>query len=107
MEGLGLFGFGLGLGVGLIVIGAAYGIASLARAALESTGRQPEAGGELRLQMIISAALIEGFTFAAIGAIFFGLVVVQGLGGSADSGSEGGSHAELNQPAVEQPADLG
>lgn len=99
---MGLFGLGLGIGVGIIVTGAAYGIGSLARAALESTGRQPEAGGEIRLQMIIAAALIEGFTFAAIGAIFYGLVVMSGIAAPAsDDGGE--QHAQLDgqKPAVQ------
>ncbi len=101
MGSIGLFGLGLGIGVSIIVTGAAYGIGSLARAALESTGRQPEAGGEIRLQMIIAAALIEGFTFAAIGAIFYGLVVMDGMNASAsDSGDQ---HARLDgqKPAVQ------
>jgi F-type H+-transporting ATPase subunit c len=52
-----------GIGAGLIVIGAAFGIGKLAAAAMEATGRQPEAAGQLRTSMIISAALIEGATF--------------------------------------------
>jgi len=103
MGSIGLFGLGLGIGVGIIVTGAAYGIGALARAALESTGRQPEAGGEIRLQMIIAAALIEGFTFAAIGAIFYGLVVMSGLGGAAPDSQGDTGHARLHdspQPSV-------
>lgn len=96
MGSIGLVGLGLGLGVGIIVTGAAYGIGALARAALESTGRQPEAGGEIRLQMIIAAALIEGFTFAAIGAIFYGLVVMSGL--ATSGGGESAQHAQLSHP---------
>jgi F-type H+-transporting ATPase subunit c len=56
-----------GIGAGLVVIGAGVGIGKLASAALEATGRQPEAGGPIRITMIIAAALIEGVAlFAAV-----------------------------------------
>ena len=64
MEGLGLFGAGLGAGVS--VLGAALGIGRLAASALEASGRQPEAAGDLRTTMIIAAALIEGVAFFAL-----------------------------------------
>lgn len=54
-----------GFGAALAVIGAAFGIAKLACATMEATGRQPEAAGDLRTSMIISAALIEGVTLFA------------------------------------------
>ena len=54
------------LGAGLATLGAALGIGKLASAAAEATGRQPEAGGAIRVTMIIAAALIEGFTFYAL-----------------------------------------
>jgi len=79
MSAVGIFGFGMGLGAGLVVIGAAYGISKLASAALESTGRQPEAAGDIQTQMIIAAALIEGFTFAALGVFFYGIFVLNGI----------------------------
>lgn len=53
-------GIGAGLGAGLVVVGAALGIGRLAAAALEGSARQPEAAGDLRVTMIIAAALIEG-----------------------------------------------
>lgn len=55
-----------GLGAGLTVCGAAYGIGKLAAAAMEATGRQPEATGAIRTSMLIAAALIEGVTFFAL-----------------------------------------
>jgi F-type H+-transporting ATPase subunit c len=58
--------FETAFGVGLVVIGAAYGIGRLASAALEGMSRQPEAAGSIQVAMIITAALIEGFTFYAI-----------------------------------------
>ena len=63
---LGLGYLGAGLGAGLCLLGAAFGIARLASAALEGTARQPEAAGALRTSMIIPAALIEGLGFFAL-----------------------------------------
>lgn len=55
-----------GIAAALATIGGAYGIGKLATAAMEGTARQPEAGGMIRVSMIIAAALIEGFTFFAM-----------------------------------------
>lgn len=63
---LGIGYLGAGIGAGLCLIGAAFGIARLASAALEGTARQPEAAGALRTSMIIPAALIEGLGFFAL-----------------------------------------
>ena len=57
---------GAGVGAGLIVMGAAKGIGHLAGQAMEGIARQPEAGGRIGTNMIIAAALIEGFTFFAL-----------------------------------------
>ena len=54
------------LGAGLVTIGAARGIGAIGERAVESMARQPEAGGAIQTAMIISAALIEGFTFFAL-----------------------------------------
>ena len=62
----GLVGVGAGVGAGLVTIGAAKGIGHLAGQALEGIARQPEAGGRIGTNMIIAAALIEGFTFFAL-----------------------------------------
>ena len=65
-----------GLGAGIAVIGAGLGIGKLAGSALEAMGRQPEAAGPIRTNMIIAAALIEGVAAALIeGISFFGLVI--------------------------------
>jgi len=57
---------GVSLGAGLIVIGAAKGIGNIGSSAVESIARQPEAGGRIFTAMLLSAALIEGFTFFAL-----------------------------------------
>lgn len=57
---------GIAIGAGLVVAGAAKGIGHLAGSAMEGIARQPEAGGRIGTNMIIAAALIEGFTFFAL-----------------------------------------
>ncbi len=48
------------------VIGASYGIGIIGKSAVESIARQPEAAGDIRSSMIVTAAFIEGVTFFAI-----------------------------------------
>ncbi|HOH99345.1 MAG TPA: ATP synthase F0 subunit C [Bacteroidales bacterium] len=57
---------GAGLGAGIAAIGAGMGIGNIGKSALESIARQPEAVGDIRSNMIIAAALIEGVAFFAI-----------------------------------------
>ncbi len=62
----GLAVIGAAVGAGLCVIGGGKGIGNLAGHAMEGIARQPEAGGRIGTNMIIAAALIEGFTFFAL-----------------------------------------
>ncbi len=55
-----------GFGAGLAVIGAGLGIGKLASSAMDASGRQPEASGDIRTSMIIAAALIEGIALFAL-----------------------------------------
>jgi F-type H+-transporting ATPase subunit c len=57
---------GAGIGAGIAAIGAGIGIGQIGKGAVESIARQPEAVGDIRSNMIISAALIEGVAFFAI-----------------------------------------
>ena len=57
---------GAAIGAGIVTVGAAKGIGHLAGNAMEGIARQPEAGGRIGTNMIIAAALIEGFTFFAL-----------------------------------------
>jgi F-type H+-transporting ATPase subunit c len=61
------------MGVGLVIIGAAFGIGMLAKAAVESMARQPEIEDRIRTVAIILAALIEGVTLLAL--IILGFVL--------------------------------
>jgi F-type H+-transporting ATPase subunit c len=57
---------GAGIGAGLAAIGAGIGIGRIGGSAVEAIARQPEAVGDIRSNMIIAAALIEGVAFFAI-----------------------------------------
>ena len=56
---------GAAIGAGLAVIGAGMGIGKLASSAMEGIARQPEAAGDIRTNMIIAAALLEGVALLA------------------------------------------
>jgi F-type H+-transporting ATPase subunit c len=64
--GIGLGAAGIMVGVGWGVAGAARGIGNIGGSAVEAIARQPEAKGSIGTNMIIAAALIEGFTFFAL-----------------------------------------
>ncbi|MDP2175980.1 MAG: ATP synthase F0 subunit C [Bacteroidota bacterium] len=57
---------GAAIGAGLAAIAAGIGIGNIGKAALESIARQPESTGDIRANMIIAAALVEGAVFFAI-----------------------------------------
>ena len=57
---------GAGIGAGIAAIGAGIGIGRIGGSALEAIARQPEAVGDIRSNMIVAAALIEGVAFFAI-----------------------------------------
>jgi len=58
------------MGAGLAAIGAGIGIGQVGKGAVESIARQPEALNDIRSNMILAAALIEGVAlFAVIAAL--------------------------------------
>jgi F-type H+-transporting ATPase subunit c len=57
---------GAAIGAGLAAIGAGIGIGRIGGSAMESIARQPEALGDIRANMIVAAALVEGAVFFAI-----------------------------------------
>lgn len=57
---------GAGIGAGIAALGAGVGIGKIGASALESIARQPEAIGDIRANMIVAAALVEGAAFFAI-----------------------------------------
>ena len=54
------------IGAGLAVIGAGIGIGNIGAKAMEAIARQPEAVGDIRANMILMAALVEGAALIAI-----------------------------------------
>lgn len=54
------------IGMGLAVIGAGIGIGQIGAKAMEAIARQPEAVGDIRANMILMAALVEGAALIAI-----------------------------------------
>lgn len=62
----GIAQMGAALGAGFATIGAGLGIGNIGKSAMEAIARQPEATGDIRSNMIIAAALVEGVAFFAI-----------------------------------------
>ena len=58
--------FGASIGAGIAVLGAAMGIGRIGSSAMEAIARQPEAAGDVRSNMIVAAALVEGVAFFAV-----------------------------------------
>jgi F-type H+-transporting ATPase subunit c len=61
------------IGAGLGAMGAGIGIGQIGKGAVEAIARQPEALNDIRANMILTAALVEG---AALFAIIVGLLAV-------------------------------
>lgn len=62
----GLLGIGACVGAAIAVIGAGFGIGKIGSSAMEAIARQPEATGDIRSNMIMVAALVEGAALFAI-----------------------------------------
>jgi F-type H+-transporting ATPase subunit c len=66
---------GAGIGIGLAVLGVGFGIGRIGGQAVEAIARQPQASGDIRGAMILTAALIEGVGLAAlVFALLFKLI---------------------------------
>jgi F-type H+-transporting ATPase subunit c len=61
------------IGAGLAAIGAGIGIGQIGKGAVEAIARQPEAANDIRGNMILTAAFIEG---VALFAVIAGLLAV-------------------------------
>lgn len=55
-----------GIGAGLAAIGAGIGIGNIGAHAMDAIARQPEMASNIRINMIIIAALVEGAAFFAL-----------------------------------------
>ena len=61
-----LAALGAAIVAGIAAIAAGIGIGKIGGAAMEAIARQPEAAGDIRSNMIVIAALIEGVAFFAL-----------------------------------------
>lgn len=62
----GLAKMGGAIGAGIAAVGAGIGIGLIGGNAMKAIARQPEAAGDIRSNMIVSAALIEGVALFAV-----------------------------------------
>ena len=63
---VGLAKLGAGIGAGIAAIGAGLGIGKIGGSAMEAIARQPEASSDIRSNMILAAALVEGVALFAV-----------------------------------------
>jgi F-type H+-transporting ATPase subunit c len=63
------------IGAGLAAIGAGIGIGQIGKGAVEAIARQPEASNDIRANMILTAALVEGAALFAIIVGFLAMVL--------------------------------
>lgn len=61
-----LIGLGASIGAGIAAIGAGIGIGKIGSSAMEAIARQPESTGDIRSNMIVIAALVEGVALFAV-----------------------------------------
>lgn len=54
------------IGAGLAAIGAGIGIGQIGKGAVEAIARQPEASNDIRSNMILTAAFVEGVALFAV-----------------------------------------
>lgn len=66
LEAAGIAQLGAGIGAGIAVIGAGLGIGRIGSSAMEAIARQPESTSEIRSNMILAAALVEGVALFAV-----------------------------------------
>jgi F-type H+-transporting ATPase subunit c len=62
--------FALPIGVGIAALGSAIGLGKAVAAAMEATGRQPEASGKILITMAVGCAFIEALTIYALVVVF-------------------------------------
>lgn len=65
-AGAGLAKLGACLGAAVAAIGAGLGIGKIGASAMEAIARQPESAGDIRSNMIVIAALVEGVALFAV-----------------------------------------
>jgi F-type H+-transporting ATPase subunit c len=66
LADFGLAGLGAGIAAGFGVVGAGIGIGLIGGKAVEAIARQPEMAGRIFINMILTAALVEGVALFAV-----------------------------------------
>ena len=66
IGGIGLTSWVQRIGAGIAVLGAGIGIGRIGGSAMDAIARQPSESNNVRMNMIIAAALIEGVALIAI-----------------------------------------
>ena len=66
IGGIGLTKLGAAIGAGIAVLGAGIGIGRIGGSAMDAIARQPSESNNVRMNMIIPAALIECVALIAI-----------------------------------------
>ena len=61
-----LLGLGASIGAAIAAIAAGIGIGKIGSSVMEAIARQPEAAGDIRSNMIVIAALVEGVALFAV-----------------------------------------
>jgi F-type H+-transporting ATPase subunit c len=69
----GLAKAGGAIGAGVAALGAGVGIGQIGKGAVEAISRQPEASGDIRANMILTAAFVEG---VALFGVIAGLLAI-------------------------------
>jgi F-type H+-transporting ATPase subunit c len=63
------------IGAGIAAMGAGIGVGQIGKGAVEAIARQPEALNDIRSNMILTAALVEGAALFAIIVGFLAMVL--------------------------------
>lgn len=66
VAGVGISKLGAAIGAGIAVLGAGIGIGRIGGSAMDAIARQPNATNDVRANMIVAAALIEGIALIAV-----------------------------------------
>lgn len=74
-AGAGLGKMGASIGAGIAAIGAGLGIGRIGGGAMEAIARQPEAAGDIRSNMILTAAFVEGVALFAVVVCFLAIML--------------------------------
>ena len=65
------------IALGIAAVGSAIGLGRAVSAAMDATGRQPEASGKILVSMIIGCAFIEALTIYALISVFLARFLVE------------------------------